>query len=77
MDKMRMFLCFFLFVLIAMPTSSASRMILEEVIAVNKCPLPDCSLVRCKGPISCIQVELKCKNGKYTPCCGCPTCCPV
>ncbi|RZC55906.1 hypothetical protein C5167_014767 [Papaver somniferum] len=75
MEKMSVFLSFFLFVLIAMPTSSSSRMILEEVEAINKCPKPDCSLVRCKLPIYCPKVFLICPKGKYTPCCSCPKCC--
>ncbi|MCL7042103.1 hypothetical protein MKW94_013389 [Papaver nudicaule] len=41
MAKISMFICFFLFVWIAMPTSSSSRMILEEVqevaISTEKC----------------------------------------
>ncbi|KAI3956615.1 hypothetical protein C5167_014766 [Papaver somniferum] len=77
MAKISMFLSFFLFVLIVMPTSSSSsRMMLEEVEAVNKCPKPNCSFVKCK-PFSCVQVVLKCPNGQYTPCCSCPKCCPV
>ncbi|MCL7032788.1 hypothetical protein MKW94_008993 [Papaver nudicaule] len=74
MAKISIFFCFLLFVLIAMPTSSSStRMILEDVKAVKKCPQPNCALVRCKQPAMCLQVVLECPN--YTPCCGCPTCC--
>ncbi|KAI3892707.1 hypothetical protein MKW92_015026 [Papaver armeniacum] len=51
-------------------------MILEEVVAVNKGPKPDCSLIQCV-PFSCVQVVLKCPNGQYSPCCSCPKCCPV
>ncbi|KAI3833994.1 hypothetical protein MKX03_003375 [Papaver bracteatum] len=75
MAKISMFFSFLLFVLIAMPTSSSGRMILEEPEPVNKCPTPDCSFVKCKEPAFCLQVVLECPN--YTPCCGCPTCCPV
>ncbi|KAI3925067.1 hypothetical protein MKW98_009717 [Papaver atlanticum] len=74
MAKISMFISFFLFVLIAIPTSSSSRMILEEVEPATKCPTPDCSFVKCK-PVFCLQVVLECTN--YTPCCGCPTCCPA
>ncbi|KAI3925061.1 hypothetical protein MKW98_009711 [Papaver atlanticum] len=77
MAKMSMFLCFFVFVLIAMTASSASRLVLEEIEAINKCPKPDCSRVKCRGPVLCKRVVLKCKKGKYTPCCSCPKCCPV
>ncbi|KAI3962019.1 hypothetical protein MKX01_039841 [Papaver californicum] len=76
MAKFSMFLSFILFVLIAMPTSSSSRMTLEEVEAENKCPKPDCSLVKCE-PFFCIPIFLDCPNGRYSPCCSCPECCPA
>ncbi|KAI3952798.1 hypothetical protein MKX01_006841 [Papaver californicum] len=77
MAKISMFLSFFLFVLIAMPASSSSRMILEEEDqkAVNKCPIFKCVSVCPKPRKVCAQVILKCKNGSYKPCCGCPRCC--
>ncbi|KAI3952802.1 hypothetical protein MKX01_006845 [Papaver californicum] len=77
MAKISMFLGFFLFILIAMPTSSSSRMILEEVEAVNKCPKVLCLQVVCPQRVFCPQVVLECPNGQYKPCCGCPRCCPV
>ncbi|KAI3965259.1 hypothetical protein MKW92_025707 [Papaver armeniacum] len=78
MAKISMFLSFFLFVLIAMPSSSSSRMMLEEDQDVpNKCPKIMCLAVVCEPEVFCPQVVLECPNGQYTPCCGCPTCCPV
>ncbi|KAI3833988.1 hypothetical protein MKX03_003369 [Papaver bracteatum] len=80
MGKISMFLSFFLFVLIAMPRSSSSRMILEEVEAVNKCPKLDfwlrpCLQVVCPETVFCPQAVLECPNGQYKPCCGFPRCC--
>ncbi|MCL7033627.1 hypothetical protein MKW94_025226 [Papaver nudicaule] len=77
MTKISMFLGLFLFVLITMPASSSSRMILEEDQAVNKCPKIMCLQVVCEPEVFCPQVVLECPNGQYTPCCGCPKCCPV
>ncbi|KAI3928678.1 hypothetical protein MKW98_024279 [Papaver atlanticum] len=76
MAKISMFLSFFLLVLIAMPASSSSRMILEDEV-VNKCPKVLCLHVLCEPEVFCPQVVLECPNGQYTPCCGCPKCCPV
>ncbi|KAI3880762.1 hypothetical protein MKW92_035129 [Papaver armeniacum] len=76
MAKFIMFLSFFLFVLIAMPTSSSSIKDDTRGGMITKCPKPDCSLIQCV-PFSCVQVVLKCPNGQYSPCCSCPKCCPV
>ncbi|KAI3833990.1 hypothetical protein MKX03_003371 [Papaver bracteatum] len=63
MAKMSMFVCFFLFVLIAMPASSSGRMMLEEVLKVgNKC-------AQCFAPCRTIDVR-ECANGwTMDPCC--------
>ncbi|MCL7035254.1 hypothetical protein MKW94_013746 [Papaver nudicaule] len=74
MAKISMFLSFFLFVLIAMPeASSASRMILQK----DTCPQIVCIAIVCppRPPRPCPRIG--CTNGSYTPCCGCPTCCPA
>ncbi|KAI3925066.1 hypothetical protein MKW98_009716 [Papaver atlanticum] len=82
MAKTSMFLGFFLFVLIAMPTSSSSRMILEEVQeVVNKFPgvLKSRQLLPCPCvPEDCSPLE--CPIGTRPTrlhCCGCPVCYPV
>ncbi|KAI3920413.1 hypothetical protein MKX01_000752 [Papaver californicum] len=70
MAKISMFPSFFLFVLIAMPTSSSSSKMIPE-------PEVLCLHVLCEPEVFCPQVVLECPNGQYTPCCGCPKCCPV
>ncbi|RZC63012.1 hypothetical protein C5167_024746 [Papaver somniferum] len=75
-----LFLCFFLFVLIAMPTSSATRMILQE--GVSGCPrrAPSCAGVVCDPVVFCPLFVLNCPDGQYAykPCCSCgQTCCPI
>ncbi|KAI3856976.1 hypothetical protein MKX03_019036 [Papaver bracteatum] len=65
MAKISMFLSFFLLVLIAMPASSSSRMILEDdQQAVNKCPKVLCLHVVCEPKVFCPQVVLQCPNGQ-------------
>ncbi|KAI3957740.1 hypothetical protein MKX01_007571 [Papaver californicum] len=78
MAKMSVFLiCFFLSVLIAMPTSSSSRMILQkeqEVVPFRCLKLITelCSAVTgCRG--ACPPVQ--CPNARDSPCCGCKVCC--
>ncbi|MCL7037951.1 hypothetical protein MKW94_025612 [Papaver nudicaule] len=74
--KMNLLLSFFLFVLIAMPASSSSRMILEEDQGVvPKCPKFKCLQIVCPEPRKVCPL-IKCSSkGSYTPCCGCPRCC--
>ncbi|KAI3952818.1 hypothetical protein MKX01_006861 [Papaver californicum] len=80
MARISMFLGFLLFVLISMPTSSSSRMILEEDVEVEeRCPkvIPSCAAVQClKLPNPCPQI--RCREGfvLFQPCCGCQRCCP-
>ncbi|KAI3833999.1 hypothetical protein MKX03_003380 [Papaver bracteatum] len=75
-----LFLCFFLFVLIAMPTSSATRgMILAE--DVRGCPggVNSCEGVVCYPQVFCPIIILECPDGldPYKPFCSCtPICCP-
>ncbi|KAI3957685.1 hypothetical protein MKW92_013828 [Papaver armeniacum] len=79
MGKISMFLGFFLvFVLIAMPTSSSSRMMLEKDVGIEKCPpriTPSCDFVQCQKPANCPKI--RCGQGLvlYQPCCKCPACC--
>ncbi|KAI3888936.1 hypothetical protein MKX03_006076 [Papaver bracteatum] len=80
MTKISLFLSFLLFVLIAMPASSSSRMILEgdqEIVVdgkVNTCPPNPC---RCLvAPQGCTPPR-GCRNGSASRCCECPTCCPA
>ncbi|KAI3892705.1 hypothetical protein MKW92_015024 [Papaver armeniacum] len=70
MAKISMFVCFFLFVLIAMPISSSGS---------SKCPkvAPSCAAILCAAPTNPCPLVL-CAEGfvLYQPCCGCETCCP-
>ncbi|KAI3833985.1 hypothetical protein MKX03_003366 [Papaver bracteatum] len=82
MAKISMFLSFFLFVLIAMPTSSSGRMVLEENEGVQvKCPKviknQSCSKVVCPKPRKACPL-VNCREGfvLYEPCCDCQRCCP-
>ncbi|KAI3952803.1 hypothetical protein MKX01_006846 [Papaver californicum] len=83
MAKMSMFLCFFLFALIAMPTSSSTRMILQEnQETVSGCPrvAKSCAGVVCKPQVFCPLFVLNCPDCQYAykPCCSCAqTCCPI
>ncbi|KAI3833993.1 hypothetical protein MKX03_003374 [Papaver bracteatum] len=75
-----LFLCFFLFVLIAIPTSSATRMMLRE--DVSGCPrrVKSCARVVCNPRIFCPLFVINCPDGQYAykPCCSCSqTCCPI
>ncbi|RZC55912.1 hypothetical protein C5167_014759 [Papaver somniferum] len=75
-----LFLCFFLFSLIAMPTSSATRMILQE--DVSGCPegVNSCDGVVCNPQVFCVPLLLVCPLGQYSykQCCSCSvTCCPI
>ncbi|KAI3888925.1 hypothetical protein MKX03_006065 [Papaver bracteatum] len=76
MARMSMLLSFFLFVLVAMPTSSSSIYIFQEDQGVvAKCPKFRCLQIVCPKPIK-VCPKIKCSsNGSYTPCCGCPRCC--
>ncbi|KAI3956619.1 hypothetical protein MKW92_034348 [Papaver armeniacum] len=77
--KMSMFLSFFLFALIAMPASSYSRMILEgdkDALDTHTCGPKVRCLIVCPGPPK-VCPRIGCTNGSYTPCCGCPKCCPA
>ncbi|KAI3956614.1 hypothetical protein MKW92_034343 [Papaver armeniacum] len=75
MAKMSMFLGFFLFVFIVMPTPSFSRMIPEEDLGVaNNCPKFKFLQIVCPKPIK-VCPQIKCRFGSYPPCCGCPRCC--
>ncbi|MCL7034140.1 hypothetical protein MKW94_029963 [Papaver nudicaule] len=80
MAKISMFLSFFLFVLIAMPTSSWSGMMIlddDEIEAVKKCVKLQSLECLCEEPANCPDVYyFECKYGHYTPCCGCLDCCP-
>ncbi|RZC60055.1 hypothetical protein C5167_021814 [Papaver somniferum] len=78
MAKMSMLVCLFLFVLIAMPTSSSSRMMLPQDpgLVETKCTklVSDiCSDVTgCRG--ACPTLE--CPNAYYVEkCCNCKVCC--
>ncbi|KAI3956613.1 hypothetical protein MKW92_034342 [Papaver armeniacum] len=76
MAKISMILSFFLFVLIVMPASSSSRLILEEdQEVVDTCPKVKCVSV-CLHPPPEVCPKIKCRFGSYTPCCRCPECCP-
>ncbi|KAI3957567.1 hypothetical protein MKW92_027731 [Papaver armeniacum] len=81
MAKISMFVCFFLFVLIAMPiSSSGSRMMLKKDPEVEeRCPkvAPSCAAVLCAAPTNPCPLVV-CAEGfvLYQPCCGCETCCP-
>ncbi|KAI3879428.1 hypothetical protein MKW92_000860 [Papaver armeniacum] len=80
MAKMSMFFCFFLVVLIAMPTSSSSRMMLEADLEADfsSCVPHVCSkpFTRCSsGGFGCPKLD--CIYGEYEPCCACPKCCPA
>ncbi|MCL7024557.1 hypothetical protein MKW94_013867 [Papaver nudicaule] len=75
-----MFLCFFLFVLVSMPTSFSSRTMLEEE-GVSRCPrrVQSCQGVVCNPQVFCPLFVLNCPDGQYAykPCCSCgQTCCP-
>ncbi|KAI3962017.1 hypothetical protein MKX01_039839 [Papaver californicum] len=77
--KISMFLSFFLFVLIVMPASSSSRIIVEvdqEVVDARTCGPKVRCLIVCPGPPKACP-RIGCINGFYTPCCGCPKCCPA
>ncbi|KAI3888935.1 hypothetical protein MKX03_006075 [Papaver bracteatum] len=75
MVKISMILSFFLFVLIVMPASSSSRVILDEdQEVVDTCPKVRCVSV-CPNPPPKVCPLLKCRFGSYTPCCRCPECC--
>ncbi|KAI3956620.1 hypothetical protein MKW92_034349 [Papaver armeniacum] len=77
MAKISMFLSFFLFFLVAMPAaSSASRLLLQND-QKDTCPQIFCIAIVCppRPPRPCPRIG--CTNGYYTPCCGCPTCCPA
>ncbi|MCL7037957.1 hypothetical protein MKW94_010632 [Papaver nudicaule] len=80
MAKISLFFCFFVFVLVAMPTPSSSRMILEN----NTCPTSSratqsCRRVVCQKQVFCTANFLICPDGQYNfkPCCGCQRCCPL
>ncbi|MCL7022624.1 hypothetical protein MKW94_006934 [Papaver nudicaule] len=79
MAKISMFLSLFLFVLIVMPISSSSRMIVEEdrEVVVDTCPKVRCIPV-CPQPQQPPETcpKIRCRYGSYTPCCACPECCP-
>ncbi|MCL7028545.1 hypothetical protein MKW94_009077 [Papaver nudicaule] len=75
-----MFLCFFLFALVSMPTSFSSRTLLEEEGA-SRCPrrVQSCQGVVCNPQVFCPLFVLNCPDGQYAykPCCSCgQTCCP-
>ncbi|KAI3844496.1 hypothetical protein MKX03_026166 [Papaver bracteatum] len=76
MAKISIFVCLLLFVLITMPTSSSSRMMLQQVTeVVTKCPglTKVCSATTgCRG--ACPPVQ--CPKAQYSAaCCGCLVCC--
>ncbi|KAI3888930.1 hypothetical protein MKX03_006070 [Papaver bracteatum] len=74
MAKIIVFVCFFLLVLIAMPASSSSRLLLEEDHEVT-CPKKViCEVFTCAHPPDGCP-EIKCSSGQYKPCCDCPICC--
>ncbi|MCL7034618.1 hypothetical protein MKW94_013620 [Papaver nudicaule] len=80
MAKITMFLCFFVVVLLVMPTSSLSRMVLEEDEGVQvRCPkvIKSCSKVVCPKPRKVCPL-VRCREGfvLYQPCCACQRCCP-
>ncbi|RZC55895.1 hypothetical protein C5167_014744 [Papaver somniferum] len=86
MAKISMFLGFFLFVLIAMPNSSSSRMMLGvsvgpvdvEVGTTKSCPAEDCSQISGCPPTGGDCPPLVCTNGVRQTCCDCgEECCPV
>ncbi|MCL7049421.1 hypothetical protein MKW94_026296 [Papaver nudicaule] len=85
MAKMSVFLCFFLFVLIAMPSSSSSRMMLGvgvdlAVGTTKSCPPEECTILNGCPPEPSDGNDdacpaLNCPNGVQHRCCDCPTCC--
>ncbi|KAI3927141.1 hypothetical protein MKX01_029909 [Papaver californicum] len=91
MAKISMFLSFFVFVLIVMPTSSSSRMMLDAGVDVGpvdleigttksySCPAEDCSLLFSGCPPAGggnLCPPLVCTNGVRKMCCGCgESCC--
>ncbi|MCL7024558.1 hypothetical protein MKW94_013868 [Papaver nudicaule] len=67
------FLCFFLFVLIANPVSSSSRMLLQK----DRCPDYDGTLVCVQ---ECAPNTSACPIGQkqlLADGCGCTKCCPI
>ncbi|KAI3952800.1 hypothetical protein MKX01_006843 [Papaver californicum] len=76
-SAMVLILSFFLFVLIVMPASSSTRLILEEdqEVVVDTCPKVKCVSV-CPKPPPKVCPQIRCRYGSYTPCCACPECCP-
>ncbi|KAI3952806.1 hypothetical protein MKX01_006849 [Papaver californicum] len=80
MANMSMFFCFFLFVLIAMPTaSSSSRMILGGDTCPKAGTSTSCRRIVCPRPVFCTLDFLICPDGQFNfkPCCGCQRCCPL
>ncbi|KAI3833989.1 hypothetical protein MKX03_003370 [Papaver bracteatum] len=78
MAKMSMFLCFFLFVLVAMPISSSSRMILEEdPVVVDKCLTFVCPCPPCRNG-EMMTMNTKTITISTKECiCNCPQCISV
>ncbi|MCL7032363.1 hypothetical protein MKW94_017695 [Papaver nudicaule] len=76
-----MLCCFFLFVLITMPTSSSSsRTKLKDKEVEERCPkvAPSCAAVLCPIPTE-VCPQLMCIKGfvLFQPCCECQRCCPA